>query len=69
MYHAGKNEYEKRSEKRSRIVALSDAANIINVIPSDVEIGSLRYEIVNRRLAIVDGKSFALDINEFGPAA
>lgn len=69
VYHAGKNEYEKRGEKRSRIIALSHAGNIINVIPNDVDVDSLRYGMVNNRLAITDGKSFALDINEFGPAA
>ncbi len=69
VYHSGRNEYEKRGEKRLRILSLSDAGNIINVIPNEVEIDSLRYGMVNNRLAITDGKSFALDINEFGPAA
>jgi hypothetical protein len=65
VFNAGTNEYLRRTPKRVRVFALS-VGNIINVIPSDVDIEGLQYQMVNGRLTIADGRRFALDINEFG---
>jgi len=69
VFHAGLNEYRKRPDMRTRIFSLTDAENIVNVIPEGVEIESLQYEFVNQRLVVTDQAGFSLDINEFGPTA
>ena len=51
---------------RTRLFSLSDAGHIINVIPREVDLNSLHYRGVEGRLAITDGRSFSLEINEFG---
>ena len=61
-----RNEFVRRPERRTRIMSLVDAGNIINVIPRDVDLESLAYIYgEDRRLMVTDGKDFRLDINEF----
>lgn len=69
VFNRGTNEFIRRSERRTRVFALSDAGNIINILPSGVEPANLRYEFSESGLFITDGIDFAVDINEFGPAA
>ena len=64
-----RNEFFRRPERRTRIVSLIDAGNVINVIPRDVNLDSLTYRYTDsHRLVVTDGDSFQLDINEFGSA-
>lgn len=69
VFQAGLNEYHKRPEMRIRVFSLTDAGNIVNVIPEGVQIESLHYRFANQRLVITDDAGFSLDINEFGPIA
>ncbi len=41
VHNLSDNQFEKRFEKRIRIVSLVDANNLINVIPLNIEIDSL----------------------------
>ena len=66
VFDATKNAYERRPDKRTCVFSLSDGNLIITVLPSEVEIESLQYVVVNNRLLVTDGKSLSLDINEFG---
>jgi hypothetical protein len=60
------NQFEKRPEKRVRIISLVDANNLINVIPRHIEIEALEYLTSdNNRLVLTDKKDYSLDINEF----
>jgi hypothetical protein len=66
VFYPGPNEYVRRPEPRERIIALSDAGNIINIIPENVNLEDLVYLMAERnRLVVTDRKSFSLDINEF----
>jgi hypothetical protein len=69
IYDGGKNEYEKRPEKRTRIFSLSGAGLIVIVLPKSVDLETLHYELQNGRLKFTDGKDLSLDINEFGPTS
>ena len=61
------NAWDRRHEKRTRIVGVGDSGHIIKVIPPEVEIDALVYQLdASRHLVVTDGKKFALDINEFG---
>lgn len=60
-------QFVRRIEKRTRIIGLADAGNIINVLPREADIENCEYvQSGDGRLVITDGKSFKLDINEFG---
>ena len=66
VFYPGSNEYVRRPDLRERIIALSDAGNIINVIPQNVDLEELVYRPSEQnRLVVTDRKSFSLDINEF----
>lgn len=66
VFHGGTNEYRKRPELRTRIFSLADSGHIVNRIPREVDIGSLEYRVIERRLVVTDMQAFELDINEFG---
>lgn len=61
------NQYVRRIDKRTRIIGLSDAGNIINILPANADLESAKYHLnSDHRLIVTDEKTFALDINEFG---
>jgi hypothetical protein len=63
----GINQYVRRSDKRIRIIGLADPGNIINVLPPNADLEHAKYiQSEERRLILTDGKTFSLDINEFG---
>ena len=61
------NEIVRREDIRTRMISLVDAVNIILVIPKDIILENVRYEIdeMNQRL-ITDNASFSMNLNEFG---
>ena len=66
VFDSGSNSYVKHPTARTRLFSLSDSGHIVTVIPREVELDSLEYRLVSGRLAITDGRGFALEINEFG---
>jgi hypothetical protein len=67
VFDSARNEFVKRPELRTRIVALTSGSHIINILPQEVQIEALHYQLSpERHLVITDGKNFSLDINEFG---
>jgi hypothetical protein len=66
VFDSATNSYLKHPELRTRLFSVTDAGHIINVIPREVDLDSLRYRVANRRLAVTDGAGFSLEINEFG---
>lgn len=58
--------FVRRPESRIKIVSLIDSANIINVVPTQVNLEELEYKTSEKKhLVLTDGKAFSLDINEF----
>lgn len=67
VFNPYKDEYTKRPEKRVRILDVSDAAHIVNIIPDEVVLEEVSYTYSEaRRLIVTDGKNLHLDVNEFG---
>ncbi|HPR07482.1 MAG TPA: hypothetical protein PLI17_12695, partial [Denitromonas sp.] len=57
----------KRAERRFTIVDLGDSGYVVNLIESRVDIDAVTYKYLsNIGLVATDGKSFVLNINEFG---
>ncbi len=67
VYDQGEGRYAVKPDVRVRILSLTDARNIINIIPRDTRIENAKYVFsADKRLIVTDGESFSLDINEFG---
>jgi hypothetical protein len=61
------NLYLRRPDKRTRIVGLCGSDDIINILPPDADLEQTKYIVSpDKRLVVTDGKSFTLDVNEFG---
>jgi hypothetical protein len=65
VYNPWKNGYEKRSGVRTRIFSISDAGNIINVLPKEINLETLHYEFINDNMIVTDNAGFSMDVNEF----
>ena len=66
VYDPGSHTYFKHAELRTRLFSVSDPGRDITVLPRLIEMDSLRYEIVEGRLMLVDERGFSLEIAEFG---
>ena len=66
VYHDGRAEYERKPEKRVRVLSLATPLTV-NVIPSNVDIDRITYRQGENGLVVTDGIDFSLCINEFGP--
>lgn len=61
------NQYVRRPDRRTRIIGLAESGYIINILPEQADIDNARYtQTKESKMAVTDGKTFALDINEFG---
>ncbi len=59
--------YVKKPESRVTVVDLSESGYIVNVVNSAVTLSEVNYKYVQDvGLVATDGKSFVLNINEFG---
>jgi hypothetical protein len=62
-----RNQFARRPDARVRIISLVDAANVIFILPRDVDVASVTYTLTDKqRLIVTDGKNLQLDITEFG---
>jgi hypothetical protein len=62
----GRGEFLRRPEKRTRMVSLVDANIVVNVIPPDIDLEKVVYNITSdERLVVTDGSGWQLDVNEF----
>lgn len=66
VYQPGINEYKKRPELRSRVFSLGDVGLIVNKIPMEINIESLEYRVIEKRLVLTDNHGYSLDVDEFG---
>ena len=66
VYDQMKSQYVRKSDRRQRVIALTDSGNIIYKLPTEVKLEKITYSIsTEKHLVVTDGKSFSLDINEF----
>ncbi len=66
IFDAGTGKYVRRPDRRTRVISLVDASNVIVVLPPEVDLEQVRYEIsYERRLMLTDDAGFQMDINEF----
>ena len=67
IYDERSAQYVRKRSLRTTILDLSESGYIVNLIPSNVNLDELRYEMFERsELFLTDGRDFRLNINEFG---
>ncbi len=67
VFDPARNEYVKRDQVRTRLIALGDAGNVINILPEETDLEALRYEqSEGKRLVLTDGNCCCLDVQEYG---
>jgi len=61
------NEIVRREDIRTRIVSITDAINLVFVIPKEVILENVQYELNSmHERVITDKDNFTLNLNEFG---
>lgn len=61
------NDFKRRSKLQINIFSLVDAGNSIIVLPEEVDIETIRYSVNEKGQRIItDGKSYNLQVSEFG---
>ena len=61
-----KNDYVRYPDVRVRVFNVGHAGLIVNKMPPDVDVATLRYRMTNDRLVVTDMADYQLEINEFG---
>lgn len=61
-----KNMFVKRPDRRTKLIPLSSGDVIVNVIPETTDLEKVHYELKDRALHVTDGKSWRIDVKEFG---
>jgi hypothetical protein len=62
-----KHEVKRPNHTLKRIISLTESGNIINVLPGNAKVEEAQYtQTQDSKLVVSDGKTFSLDINEFG---
>lgn len=68
IFDPNRDDYIKRPEKRVRLLSITDASHVINVLPAEAALEEITYELDDRKLVVTDHKTFDLEVNEFGPS-
>jgi len=60
-----KYEFFRRSEMRTRIVALASGDVIINIVPPSVDLEKVTYKQEKKSVRVTDGSDWHMDISDF----
>ncbi len=67
IFDSAKSDFIRKPGKRIRIFDLAQSGYIVCIIPDNVVLHELHYKLSDHKTMIcTDGKSFQLDISEFG---
>lgn len=66
VHDRSENTFVRRLDVRDRVFSL-DNRIILNVLPRDINLEKVGYATIDEGLIVSDGKTFTLNINEFGP--
>jgi len=61
-----KHMFVKRPDRRTKLIPIASGEVIVNVIPEDTDLERVHYELKDRTLHVTDGKSWRIDVKEFG---
>ena len=67
IFDSTQNDFVRKQGERIRLFDLAQSGFIACIIPSNVVLHDLRYQLSHQKtLTMTDGKSYELDISEFG---
>ncbi len=61
-----KHLFVKRPDRRRKLVPVASGDVIVNVIPDQVDLERVTYEMKDRVLTVTDGSGWSMDVKEFG---
>lgn len=61
-----KHLFVKRPDRRIKLIPVTSGDVIVNVIPADVDVERVTYELNGRSLVVTDGNAWTMDVKEFG---
>ncbi len=61
-----KHLFVKRPDRRTKLVPVTSGDVIVNVIPPEVDLERVTYEIKDRTLWVTDEAGWSMDLKEFG---
>ncbi len=61
-----KHLFVKRPDRRIKLIPVTSGDVIVNVIPADVDVERVTYELNGRSLVVTDGDAWTMDVKEFG---
>lgn len=61
-----KHLFVKRPDRRVKLVPIASGDVIVNVIPDEVDLEQVTYELRDRTLWVTDGSRWEMDLKEFG---
>jgi hypothetical protein len=61
-----KHLFTKRPDRRTKLVPIGSGDVVVNVIPKEVDLERVAYEIKDRALWVTDGAGWSMDLKEFG---
>jgi hypothetical protein len=68
VFDEGTGRFRRKPDLRRRVFSLGEAQLIVNQLPSEVDVDSLQYVLLDGILVVTNNRGFRLDINEFGPS-
>jgi hypothetical protein len=66
VFNEGTSNFLRREENRTRLISLTDAGVITNIIPKEVNLEDINYQIDEKNQRVITvGKAFKLNVSEF----
>jgi hypothetical protein len=60
-----KHLFMRRPDRRTKLIPLSSGDVIVNVLPTNVDVERVHYDVDDRRLWVTDGNGWKMDVKEF----
>lgn len=62
------NDYKRRSKPQTNVFSLVDAGIAVILLPKEIDLEAIRYRMNDKgHRVLTDGKSYSLQVSEFGP--
>ncbi len=61
-----KHMFVRRPDRRTKLIPIASGDVIVNVLPPEVDLDQVHYELKDRSLFVTDGQGWSMDVKEFG---
>lgn len=67
IFNPNMNEYDRKSKKHTRIIDIANGWNHVSVLPPEIRLENLTYQMIDGAMAITDGLRLRMEVTEAGP--